>query len=165
MAVIVVSRSVLSNSLQPHGLQRTRLPCPPLPSPGACSNSCPLSWWCYLTISSSVVPFSFCLQSFPASTGLKTETQTGEDREAWRVIVRTVERVGCDWTTRQTEQNREARNKPTHIRSTNIWQGSWIFNGKRMVAYTNGTGKIWHPHTKEWNWTPLLYLSPQLWGF
>ena len=50
----------------PHGLQHTRLPCPSL-SPGACSNSCPLSWWCHPTISSSVIPFSSCLQSFPAS--------------------------------------------------------------------------------------------------
>jgi len=49
-----------------HGLQHTRLLCPPL-SPRVCSNSCPLSRWCYLTISSSTAPFSFCLQSFPAS--------------------------------------------------------------------------------------------------
>ena len=60
------SRSVTSNSLRPHGLQNTRPPC--LSSmPGACSNSCPLSQWCHPTISSSVVPFSSCLQSFPAS--------------------------------------------------------------------------------------------------
>ena len=50
----------------PHGLQHARLPCPPL-SPGVCSNSRPLSQWWYPTISSSVVPFSSCLQSFPAS--------------------------------------------------------------------------------------------------
>ena len=56
----------MSNSLQPHGLQHTRLPCS-LPTPGACSNSCPSSWWCHPTISSSVVPFSSCLQSFPPS--------------------------------------------------------------------------------------------------
>ena len=56
----------MSNSLQPHGLQHARLPCPSL-SPGECSNSCPLSWWCHPTISSSVIPFSSCLQSFPAS--------------------------------------------------------------------------------------------------
>ena len=49
-----------------HGLQHARLPCPS-PTPGAYSNSCPLSPWCYPTISSSVIPFSFCLQSFPAS--------------------------------------------------------------------------------------------------
>ena len=56
--------SVMSNSVWPHGLQYTRLPCPS-PTPGACSNSCPLSQWCHPTISSSVVPFSSCLQSFP----------------------------------------------------------------------------------------------------
>ena len=50
----------------PHGLQHTRLRCPS-PTPRACSNSCPLSWWCHPTISSSVSPFSSCLQSFPAS--------------------------------------------------------------------------------------------------
>ena len=57
---------VVSDSLWPHGLQHTRLLCPLLPL-GVCSNSCPLSWWCYLIISSSATPFSFCLQSFPAS--------------------------------------------------------------------------------------------------
>ena len=63
---LLFTHSVMSNSLWPHGLQHTRLPCPS-PSPGACSNSCPLSQWCHPTISSSVVPFSSCLQSFPAS--------------------------------------------------------------------------------------------------
>ena len=48
------------------GLQQPKLPCPSL-SPGACSNSCPLSWWCHPIISSSVTPFSSCCQSFPAS--------------------------------------------------------------------------------------------------
>ena len=57
--------SVVSGSLWPHGLLHTRLPCPS-PTPGAFSNSCP-SRWCHPTISSSVVPFSTCLQSFPAS--------------------------------------------------------------------------------------------------
>ena len=61
-----VSHSVVSDSLRPHGLQYARLPCPS-PTPGACSNSCPLSRWCHPTISSSVVPFSSYLQSFPAS--------------------------------------------------------------------------------------------------
>ena len=50
----------------PHELQHTRLPCPSL-SFRVCSSSCPLSHWCYLTVSSSASPFSFCLQSFPAS--------------------------------------------------------------------------------------------------
>ena len=60
------SRLVMSNSLWPHGLQHARLPCPS-PTPGACSSSCPLSWWCHPTISSFVIPFSSHLQSFPAS--------------------------------------------------------------------------------------------------
>ena len=59
-------RSVVSNSLQPQGLQHTRLPCPS-PTPGACSTSCPSSQWCHPTISSSIISFSSCLQSFPAS--------------------------------------------------------------------------------------------------
>ena len=60
------SHRVISDSWQPHGLQHARPPCPS-PTPGAYSNSCPLSQWCLPTISSSVVPFSSCLQSFPAS--------------------------------------------------------------------------------------------------
>ena len=60
------SCSVMSDSLSPHGLQHTRLPCPS-PNPGDYSHSCPLSLWCHPTISSSVIPFSFCLQSFPES--------------------------------------------------------------------------------------------------
>ena len=58
--------SVVSNSLQPHRLQRPRLPCPLLP-PTVCSNSCSLRWWCYLTISSSAALFSFGLQFLPSS--------------------------------------------------------------------------------------------------
>ena len=57
------SRLVMSDSLSPCGLQHTRLPCPS-PSPGVCSNSCPLSQWCHPTISFSVTPFSSCPQSF-----------------------------------------------------------------------------------------------------
>ena len=60
------SRSVVSDSLWPHELQHTRPPCPS-PTPGVYSNSCPLSWWCHLAISSSVVLFSSCPQSLPAS--------------------------------------------------------------------------------------------------
>ena len=63
---LLFSHSVMSNSLWPHGLQHTRPPCSSS-SPGACSNSCPLSWWCHPIISSFVVPFSSCFQSFPAS--------------------------------------------------------------------------------------------------
>ena len=64
--LLLFGHSVMSDSLQPHGLQHTRLPCSSL-SPGVWLNSCPLNWSCHPTISSSVVPFSSCLQSFPAS--------------------------------------------------------------------------------------------------
>ena len=64
--LIQFSHSVVSNSLWPHGPQHNTLPCPS-PTPGVYSNSCPLSRWCNPTTSSSVVPFSSCLQSFPAS--------------------------------------------------------------------------------------------------
>jgi len=60
------SHSVISDSLRPHGPQHTRPPCPS-PTPGVYPNSCPLSWWCHLTISSSVVPFSSFPESLPAS--------------------------------------------------------------------------------------------------
>ena len=63
---VQLSGSVVSNSLWPHGLQHTRLPCPS-PTPKVYSNSCPSCRWCHPTISSSVIPFSSHLQSFPAS--------------------------------------------------------------------------------------------------
>ena len=76
--------SVVSASFLPHGLQHARLPCPSL-SPGACSNSCPLSRWCHPTISSSVVPFSSCPLSFPASGSFPVSqllTSSGQSTEA-----------------------------------------------------------------------------------
>ena len=64
--LLLFSHSVMSDFLWPHGLQHARLPCPS-PTPGACSDSCPLRQWCHPTISSSVGPFSSCPQSFLAS--------------------------------------------------------------------------------------------------
>ena len=66
LSSVQFSCSVISDSLRPHGLPHARLPCSS-PTPRACSNSCPSSQWCHPAISSSVVPFSSCLQSFPAS--------------------------------------------------------------------------------------------------
>ena len=63
---LLFSCSVISDSLQPRGLQHARLPCPSL-SPGACPSLCPSSQWCHPTISSSLAPFFSCPQSFPAS--------------------------------------------------------------------------------------------------
>ena len=64
LCLVQFSHSVMSDFLQPHGLQHARLPCP-APTPRACSSSCLSSLWCHPT--SSTVPFSFCPQSFPAS--------------------------------------------------------------------------------------------------
>ena len=66
LASVQFSRSAVSNSLRPHELQHARPPCPS-PTPGVHSDSCPLSRWCHPAISSSVVPFSSCPQSLPAS--------------------------------------------------------------------------------------------------
>ena len=67
--LLLFSHSVMSSSLQLHELQHARLPCPSLPS-RVCSDSCPLSWWCHRTISSTVTASSSCPQSFPASGSL-----------------------------------------------------------------------------------------------
>ena len=66
LLIQMFSHSVVSSSLRPHEQQHTRPPCPS-PTPRVYSNSCPLSWWCHPMTSSSVIPFSFCFQSFPAS--------------------------------------------------------------------------------------------------
>ena len=66
LLLLLFTHQVLSNSSRLHGLQHARLPCPS-PSPRVCSNSCPLSPWCHPTMLSSVIPFSSCPQSFPAS--------------------------------------------------------------------------------------------------
>ena len=66
LLLLFFSQQVMSDSLQPHGIQHARLPCLS-PSPGVCPSSYPLNWWCHPTVLSSVALFSFCLQSFPAS--------------------------------------------------------------------------------------------------
>ena len=60
----------MSDSLQPHGLQHARPPSPS-PNPGVHTNPCPLSWWCHPTISSSVVPFSYCIRVFSSESALR----------------------------------------------------------------------------------------------
>ena len=80
------SCSVMSDPLQPHGLQHARLPCPSL-SPRACSNSCPLSWWYHPVILSSVIPFSSCLQSFSASGSFSVSQSFTSDGQSTGVSV------------------------------------------------------------------------------
>ena len=90
------SHSIVSSSLGPHGLQHTRPPCP-WPSPGACSNSCPSSWWCHPTISSSDIPFSSCLQSFPASRAFQ---RVSSSHQVAKVLEFQLQHQSFQWTPR-----------------------------------------------------------------
>ena len=83
LSSIQFSRSIVSNSLGPHGLQHTMLPCP-WPTPGACSNSCSASQWCSPTISSSVIPFSSCSQSLPVSGSFPVNQLFASDGQSIR---------------------------------------------------------------------------------
>ena len=75
------SRSVVSDSLRPHELQHTRPPCPS-PTPGVHPNPCPWCWRCHPTISSSVIPFSSCPQSFPASGSFQISQLSASGRQS-----------------------------------------------------------------------------------
>ena len=90
------SCSVVSDSLWPHRLQHARLPCPS-PTPGTCSNSYPLSQWCYPTISSPVVPFSSCLQSFPESGSFPMSQFFASDGQSIGVSVSVIPMNIQDW--------------------------------------------------------------------
>ena len=100
LGLLLFSHSVTSNSLRPHGWEHARPPCPS-PSPRACSNSCPLSRWCHPSISSSVFPFSSCLQSFPAAGSFPVNwlfISGGQSIEAWALI---------QWLVTSGEETRE----------------------------------------------------------
>ena len=89
--LLLFSHKVMSNSLQPYGLQHIRFLCPPL-CPEVWSNSCPLSRWCYLTTPSSAAPFSSCLQSFPASWSFPVSQlfTSGEPTKFWRLTLASI---------------------------------------------------------------------------
>ena len=107
---VQISHSVVSNSLWPHGLQYDRLPCPS-PTPRASSNSCLSSQWCHPTISPSIVPFSSCLQSCPAS-GSSAMSQFFASGGQCIYLLQENERSGCIWE--------------SHLGKKNYWNsGSW----------------------------------------
>ena len=108
------SRSVMSDSLRPHESQHTKPPCPS-PTPGVYSNSCPSSWWCHPAISSSVVPFSSCPQSLPASGSLQAILQICRNQN---LLLAQKQKY------RSKEEGRKPRNIPLHLWSINLWQGS-----------------------------------------
>ena len=119
----------------PHGLQRTRLSCRP-PSPGVCSDSWPLSLWCYLTISPSVIPFSFCLQSFPASASflmsrLFTSGDPGHAR-CWMQQNTTLSWNGWGWRQTKTHSDTATSYLSSVIRKDTVTFMSIITKRKRV---------------------------------
>ena len=135
ITVIVPLLTVVSNSLWPHELHHTRLSCPSL-SPGVCSNSCPLSWWCYPTISSSVAPFSSCPQPFPASGSFPMSwlfTSDGQSNGAWAsasVLPTDIVALWCNHSLRDGERRK----------NTKPWQKTFKSKERkfpRLAGYSN----------------------------
>ena len=129
----------MSNILWPHGLQHARLPCPS-PTPGACSNSSPSSRWCHPAISSSVVPFSSCLQSFPASGLFQWVTSS---HEVARVLV---------WSPCTSRDSQESFPTP-QFKSINSSVLSFLYGP--TFASMNDYWKICsshHPKLRELSW-------------
>ena len=126
------SRSVVSDSLQPHGLQNARLPCPS-PTPGVYSNSCPSSWWCHLTILSSVIPFS-CLQSFPASGSFQMSQFFASGGQSIRVSalasvlpMNTQDWSPLGWTGWVSLQSRDSQESSPTLQFKSIYFGALSF--------------------------------------
>ena len=123
--------SVMSDSLRPHGLQHSRLPCPS-PAPGACSNLCPLSQGCDPTISSSVVPFSSCLQSFPASGSFPMSQffTSGGQSIGQDYTLRDYFYSSCckRWNKNQTQASRRLKTGSCRglIAESHGWINSWV---------------------------------------
>ena len=140
------SHSVVSDSLRPHELQHTRPPCP-LPTPGAYPNSCPLSQWCHSTVSSSVVPFSSCPQSFSASESFQMSQlftsggQSNETSASASVLPMSIQgsfplwltgliSLQSKWLSRvfsnTTVQKHQFSGAQPSLRSNSIWSWKWL---------------------------------------
>ena len=138
----------MSNSLWSHELQHTRLPCPSV-SPWVCSNSCPLSWWCYPTISSSATPFSSCPHSFPALGSFPMSrlfTSGGQSVYLWLIHVVVWEKP------------------PQHCKTIILLKISGVGDGQGGLACCGSWG-CKESDTTEWlNWTDIKNnLNNKLW--
>ena len=134
----------MSDSLWPHGLQQTKLPCPS-PTPRAYLNSCPLSWWCHPTISSSVIPFSSCLQSFAASGGQSIGVSTSAsvlpmNIQDWFPLGWT------GWTSLQSNRLSKVFSNTT-VKSINSLTLSFLYSPTLTSIYDH-----WKNHIIDW-WT------------
>ena len=119
---------VVPDSLRPHRLHHTSLFCLPL-SPRICSNSCTLSWWCYLT--SSAIPFSFCLQSSPASGFLVAALMVKNLPAMWEAWVQCL-----DW------RDYLKKEMETHS-STLAWRIRWTRGDGSATVYLQRAGHDW----------------------
>ena len=126
------SHSVGYDSLWPHGLHQARLPYPS-PTPGTCLNLCPMSQWCHPIISSSVVPFSSCLQSFPLSGSFPMSQfftsggqNTGTSASASVLPVNMQDRFPLGWISLQSRNPRESSPTP-QFRSINSLALSFLY--------------------------------------
>ena len=154
----------MSYSLQPHGLQHARLPCPS-PTPRACSKSRPLSWWCHPIISSSVFPFSSCLQSFSASASFQVSqffSSCGQSigvSASASVLLRNIQDwFPLGWTDLISLQSKELSRvfSNTTVQNPSILRHSVFFRRRQ-----------WHPTSvllpgKSHGWRSLMGCSP--WG-
>ena len=146
----------MSNSLWPYGLQHARLPCPS-PIPGACSNSCPSSWWCHPASSSSVVPLSSCLQSFPALGSFPMSQFFTSDGQSIRVsasasvlpmnIQEWFPLALTGWISLSPRDSQKSLLQH-HSSKTSILQHSAFFLVHRTF-YFQWLNEFWYIHTKE----------------
>ena len=142
--------SVVSNSLWPHGLQHTRLPCPS-PTPWAYSNSCSLHRWCHPNISCSVVPFSSCLQSFPASGSFQISQLFASGGQSIGVSASaSVFPINTqDWSPSSPRDSQESSPTP-QFKRINSWALSFLYSPSLTSIYD-----YWRNH-KLWLDRPLL---------
>ena len=134
MFSVQFSCSVVSDSLWPNGLQHARPPCPS-PTPGVYANSCPLSRWCHPTISSSIVPFSSCLQSFPASGSFQKSQFFASGSQSIGVSASTSVlqmniqdwSLGCTgWISLQYKGLSRVFSSTTHLKALILWHSAFF---------------------------------------
>ena len=151
----------MSDSLQPHGLQDTRLPCSSL-SHEVCSNSCPLSQWCHPAISSSIVPFSSCSQSFPASGSFLSQLFTSvlwpPDGNSW--LIRKELDAGNDWRQEEKGMTEDEMFRWHHgLNGHKFEQALGDGEGEGSLACYSLWGHKELDMTEQLNWTEVLLLS------
>ena len=142
----------MSDSLLPHGPQHARPPCPS-PTPGVYPNSCPLSRWCHPTISSSVVPFSSCLQSFPASGSFQMNQLSASGGQSIRVSasasvlpMNTQDWSPLGWTcwiSLQSRDSQESSSTP-QFKSINLLALSFLYSPTLTSIHDN-----WKNHSLD----------------